>query len=119
MIYRVVGPNTELDFGSKVAAQQLLDNYPPHVVDKFALRDITLDELDRARTSIGVELQKRISHADDGSVLKSQHVEWLESRLEFYDKARDEVVSIHNKVAAEERSRLMQGLKTNTNEVFG
>lgn len=97
MIYRVKGRGSVLDFGSMQAANQLLDNYPPHIRDVVTLGELTLEELDSTIAKLSSELSK--CRNEDSS-----YYQWILSRIEFYQDSRPTIetkeASVRAKVAA-------------------
>jgi hypothetical protein len=97
MIYRVKSSGTSLDFGSLQAANQLIDNYPPHVQEVVGIGEITLEELDKTVANLSADLSKCRNES-------SSYYQWLLSRIEFYQDSRAAVeskeASIKAKVAA-------------------
>lgn len=100
MIYRIRGIKT-LDFGSKQAALQLLDNYPPLMRESIHFQDMSASELKTMIAELSIEIQKYLPR--DPESMGSIHYQWLLSRLEFYQAALPEAetveAAIANKVA--------------------
>lgn len=116
MIWRVRTKGTILDFGSTQAALQFLDNYPPHIRDQVVYKEISSAEI----TSKVVDIKSEISRQrrdNTGEVVATMHLEWLLSRLEFYENALPFVIQQEQAVAEKEQSRIGK-YSSNIDEVW-
>ena len=86
MIWRVRSGKTVLDFGSQQAAVQLLDNYPPHVREKVVYKEITVAEIEEKLAELRSDISRN-RRDDAGDIVTTVQLEWLLSRLDFYEKA--------------------------------
>ena len=95
MLYTILS-KPPLYFGSLQAANQFLDNYPPHLREHLTPQETSAIQCQTALTQI----QSELSRCREGT----QHFEWLLSRYEMFEKelptAQSREAAINAKVAA-------------------
>lgn len=116
MIWRVRTKSTVLDFGSQQAAVQFLDNYSPAIREKVVYKEISAAEIEAKLAEIKSEASRH-RRDDAGEMILSVHLEWLLSRLEFYETALPFVQQREREIQEKERSRVGR-FNSEVNEVY-
>ena len=105
-IWRVKQGSTTLDFGSKQAALQFLDCYPPHIRDRVSFKETSADELIKSREDLTHQLRTAQRFDNEGVPIETPHTQWLLSRIEMYDKAIPVVQAYEAQLKAKEEARI-------------
>jgi hypothetical protein len=105
-VFRIKQGSTTLDFGSKQAALQFLDNYPPHIREKVIFKETTAAELETTREELTTKLRQSQRFDNDGVPIETPYTQWLLSRIDMYDKALPVVQAYEAQLKAKEESRI-------------
>jgi hypothetical protein len=118
MIFRVIHGSVTLDFGAQQSANQLLDNYPPHIREQVTFKEITAAEIQQSVDKLTADLRRHTRFDNEGNAIQTTYTEWVLSRLEMYEKALPSVQQYEANLKAKEESRINSGMNPVVNEVW-
>lgn len=117
MIWRVSTTGTTLDFGSQQAVLQFLDNYPPNIREQVTYKEISSEEIRTKIEDLKSQISRQRRDPSTREIIPSTHLEWLLSRLEFYDKALP-IVELAERAVEERATARVGRYNSEVNEVF-